>query len=148
MNPYFRAFSGPVDWNWMRKHVPVLRVEDTSGIVAIDLEKNETVGMVLFDNWTRNSVQSHIAITDSRVLKYGFIQECLDYVFNVRGKKKLYGLVAGDNIKALKLDKHIGFVEVARLNEAYDDGVDYVILEMTRESSKYIPEPAKLAVNG
>lgn len=139
MKPFFRAFLGPVDWDWMQKHVPVLRVEDTTGMTAIDLETNETVGMVIFDNWTKNSVQSHIAIENTMLLKYGFIQECLDYVFNVRGKKRMYGLVAGNNDKALKLNKHIGFTEVARLNEAFDDDIDYVILELKHGASKYIP---------
>lgn len=148
MNPYYRAFFGEYDWGWFKQRVPLLRVEDTKGITAIDLDANKTVAMVILDNWTQNGVQCHIAIDDPMVLRHGFLEECMDYVFNVCGKKKAWGLIPADNEKALKLNKHMGFVEVVRLKDGYADGVDSVIMEMTRETSKYIPEPAKLAANG
>ena len=38
----FRSFVGEYDWGWVQQQVPILRIEDTCGLMAIDTEKNET----------------------------------------------------------------------------------------------------------
>lgn len=139
MKVEFRSFDGPFDWGWVNLQVPILRVEDTSGIMAIDSEKNETVGACIFDNWTPNSVQAHFMIASPLVLKHKFIEEILDYVFNVQGKKVMYGLVPGNNEAALKLNKHLGFTEVIRLEEAFAPEVDYVLMELKKENCRLLP---------
>jgi len=139
MNIYFRAFHGPTDWGWVNAQVGILQVEDTSGIMAIDTDTNETVGACICDNWTNNSVQSHFMVSSSMVLKHGFVEECFDYIFNACERKYMYGFVPGNNTKALCLNKHMGFTELLRLPEAYADGVDYVVMELKRENCKYLP---------
>lgn len=140
MNLYFRAFHGPSDWGWVNEQVPILQVEDTSGIIAIDLDKNETVGACITDNWTRNSVQCHFMISSPMVLRHGFIEECFDFIFNHCDRRYIYGFVPSDNEKALKLNAHMGFTEILRLPEAFADGVDYVVMECTRANCKYLPK--------
>ena len=138
MKPAFRMLL-PQDWLWVRKRILVLLTEDVKGVVAVDL-KDQLLGAIILDNWTQNSVQCHIAIDSPMLLKHGFLQECMDYVFNTCKRKIAYGVVPSDNEKALKLNRHMGFVEVARLKDSVSDGVDSVILEMTRQTSNYIPE--------
>ena len=139
MKPYLREFHGPTDWGWVNEQVPILRVEDTCGLVMIDLEKHATVAAVVMDNITPNSVQCHFMLTDPMALRHGFLQECFDLIFNHMDKKFIYGLVPGNNDKALKLNEHIGFTEKCRMPEAFKDGVDYVIMELKRENCKYLP---------
>lgn len=147
MNLIFRPFDGPTDWGWVNQQVPILQVEDTSGIVAEDTTTGERVGACVFDNWTPNSVQCHFALTSPMVLRHGFLEVCFDYVFNFGGKRYMYGLVPGDNAKALKLNRRLGFTEEARLPEAFKDGVDYVLMQLRREDCKFLP-PMEAVANG
>ena len=140
MNLHFRAFHGDTDWGWVNQQVPIIQCIDTCGIMAIDLDKNETVGAMILDNFTDNSVQAHFMISKPTVLKYKFLEECYDYVFNVAGKKFMYGLVPGDNKKALKMNKHMGWTEKCRLEDGFSDGVDYVLMELKKENCRYLPD--------
>ena len=136
----FRLFSGEHDWGWVQQQVGVLRVEDTAGIMAIDVDTNTTVGGCIMDNFTSNSVQCHFMVTSPMVLKHGFLEECFDFVFNHIDRKFIYGMVPSDNEKALRLNAHMGFTEVLRLPEAFRDGVDYVVMQLRREDCKYLPK--------
>lgn len=139
MNIHFRQLHGPSDWGWINEQVGVLQCEDTTGLIAIDLDSNTTVGACVLDNFTANSVQAHFMVASPLVLRHGFLEECFDYCFNYRRLKYMYGMVPADNAKALKLNKHMGFTERLRLPEAYADGVDYVVMECTRDNCKYLP---------
>jgi len=134
----FRKFHGPQDWGWINQQVGILRCEDTDGIMAIDTDTNETVGACIMDNWTQNSVQCHFMISSPLVLKHDFLGCCYDFMFNVKGVKYIYGLVPANNEKAVKLNAHMGFTEKARLEEAYETGVDYLLLELKKENCKYL----------
>lgn len=139
MKVVFRAFYGPSDWGWVNQQVAILRVEDTCGIMAVDDEADETVGACIMDNWTKNSVQCHFMVSSPMVLRHGFLEECFDFLFNECGMQYIYGLVPGDNEKALRLNAHMGFTERVRLKDAFADGVDYVLMELKRENCRYVP---------
>lgn len=84
------------------------------------------------------------------VLRHGFIEECLWYAFTVGGCLKMFGHIREDNAPALKLARHIGFKEVARLDDAHDVGVADVIVELHRDNTRYwCPAPeARRVANG
>jgi len=144
----YRLFHGPSDWGWVQQQVGILRCEDTTGIMAIDPETNETVGACILDNWLENSVQGHFIMTDSRVAKNGALEFCFDYIFNNCGKKRIYGFMAGDNLKGLKFSEYLGFEVKARFDEGFKDGVDYLLLELKRENCKFIGQDEKVADYG
>lgn len=134
----YRLFHGPSDWGWCQQQVSILRCEDTTGIMAIDSETNETVGACILDNWLENSVQGHFMFTNSEVVKLGVVEFCFDFIFNECGRKRVYGFVAGDNPKGLSVAEYMGFKVKARFDEGYKDGVDYLLLELKREDCKFI----------
>jgi len=134
----FRAFRGASDWEWVNKQVGILRVEDTSGIMAIDAKTLETAGACILDNWTDNSVQTHFMISSPLVLRGGFLEECYSYVFNHCNKKYMYGMVPANNVKAIKFNEHMGWTVKMVLPEAYADGVDYLVMELKRENCKFL----------
>ena len=134
MDIQFRKFEGFHDWGWVQKQVPVLRSEDTSGIMAVDLATNTTVGACIMDNWSANSVQCHFMITTPLVLKHGFLECCFGYMFETEGRTAVYGQVPSNNTKALKFNKHMGFTEKCVLEGAYAPNVDYIIMEMRKEN--------------
>ena len=71
------------------------------------------------------------------VLKHGFVDFCLDYVFNKEGKNIMYGLVPSKNTKALKFNKHIGFTEKCVLEGAFKRDEDYILMELKKDNAKY-----------
>ena len=140
MNVGIRFFNGEMDWDWVQRRLPILRVEDTGGLVAYNKDNDELLAACIWDNWTRNSVQCHFLIQNKIVLKHGFVEEIADFIFNHQGKKFIYGMVPGDNAKAMKLNKHMGFTEKMRLEDAWADGVDYVVMELRKENCRYLPK--------
>ena len=137
MKPFFRRMQTDKDWEDVNRLLPILRVEDTTGIVAVNSE-GVLVAACVMDNWTENSVQCHLLLDDISVIRYGFLDLCFDFIFNRNGRKVMYGLVPGNNSKALKLNKHLGFTEKCRFEGAFEDNVDYVIMELKKENCKYI----------
>jgi len=124
------------DWQAVTKHIPVLRVQDTQGVLA--WVKEELVGAVILDSWNHSGVSAHFLLRKPFLLRHGFLERCLNFIFNVRKKKYIYAQVASNNEKALKLDKHLGFVEVARMVDGYDDGIDYILMELAKENCRHL----------
>ena len=143
MRVAFRAFHGPSDWAWIKSQINPLQVEDTSGIIAINADTGAHVGACVLDNWTYNSVQAHFTVTSSMVLRHGFLQECVNYVFNVAGKSAVYGFVPASNTKAIKLNTHMGFTEVFRIPEGFGEGVDYIAMQMLKENCRVLPDTSE-----
>ena len=140
MSPHFRFINLNQDWAWINAQIAVLRVEDTCGIIAIDDDTGEKLAVCVMDNWTHNSVQCHIAVPKVMVLRHNFLECCCDFIFNEVGLSKMYGQVPSNRPKAVKFNEHMGFTEKFRLEEAHAKGVDYIIMEMTKENCKYLQE--------
>lgn len=138
MNIGFRFMDGATDWGWIRKHVEVLRVEDTSGIVAVDSNTGELLAACVLDNWTPNSVQCHLVIANPLVFKHGYAERVYGYVFNEKDISKMIGTVPSNNTKAIKLNKHFGFTELVCIADVFREGVGCVLMELKRENCKYL----------
>jgi hypothetical protein len=137
-----RFFDGQTDWAWVQEQVGILRVEDTGGMIGYDEDTGEILAACMWDNWTANSVQCHFMTTNPIVFKHGFAQEVFDYIFHYKERKFIYGMVPGDNEKALKINEHFGFTEKMRLPDAWADGIDYVVVELKKENCRYLPQEA------
>jgi hypothetical protein len=143
VNLEFRMLSNQYEWNWINSLIGVLRTEDTTGIIAIDLDTDLPVGACIMDNWTRTSVQAHFALTKPMAIRHNFLECCFNYIFVERDKTRVYGLVPGNNKKAIKFNPHIGFTLKTSLEDGYDTGIDYLIFEMKRENCRFIEQPAQ-----
>lgn len=133
MRVVYRGFNGAVDWTWVNSYVGIQRVEDTGGIMAVDENTGDTVGACIFDNWTANSVQTHFVLANPLVLRHKFLDTCYEFIFNIMERKYMYGLVPGNNIKAIKLNKHMGWTVKTVLPEAFADGIDYLLMQLTKK---------------
>ena len=60
-----------------------------------------------------------------------------DYPFNILKVNVILAAVASTNIEALKLDRHLGFIDKAYIEDAHIDG-DLVILAMRRENCRWL----------
>jgi hypothetical protein len=132
----FRALDLHYDYDYVKTLIEAVICDDTKGIVAE--RDGRRVGAVLFDSWTLNSVQVHIGIEDPLVFKHGLHREVCVYAFLTCGTKMMLGLVPSNNAKAIKLNTHFGFEEVARIKDALEDGVDYIIMQLNKSECKYL----------
>ena len=132
MSVYFKPMDKQHEWEWIWSRARPMWMRDTTGLVAIN-EKAEIQAMCIFDSFTPDACSTHFAIDNPMVIRRGFFHAVANHIFNTCGKKRFFGLLPGDNEKALKLDKHIGMVEVARIPHGYREGVDYIVLGMDRK---------------
>lgn len=141
---HFTPLTTPHEWQWFKERTHVISCEDTQGIVAYR-ETGAIAGMVVFDTWTDSSVNVHFAIDDPACIRRGLFRETAIHAYHVGGKKRLFGLVPSNNTKALRLNKKIGFTEVARVPDAIDDGVDYIVMRLNKEDCRWLPALLKEA---
>lgn len=133
------------DWGYVKKYASAIACEDTCGIVAIDLDTGKQLAAAVFDMFTPNSAQTHIVMTNPIVLRHKFLESAAEFVFIHAKRNVIYGLVPADNVKAVKFDKHIGFVEQIRLKDGFKKGVDYIIFEMRKENCRWLTQQHRAA---
>jgi hypothetical protein len=133
MKPIFVSMDYDHDWALIRHRLGLKWVEDTRGIVAIDLETKKRVAAAIFNNWTWSSVQVHLWIENPLVLRHGFFQEIYQFAFVTGGRDSLIGMVPEHIDEAVKLNKHIGFKEIGRIPGGYRDDEAFIIMQGTRE---------------
>jgi hypothetical protein len=138
----FKPLTENFEWAWMQKQARPIRCEDTQGIVAYD-EHGKIVAMAAFDGFTADSCNAHVAITNPLVIRAGFLNEVFRHLFVVCDRKRVFGLVASNNRKALNFDLKIGFTEVARIPDGYETGVDYVVVRLDKEDCRWIEHPVQ-----
>tara|TARA_R110002020_G_scaffold230092_5_gene440880 strand:+ start:4756 stop:5190 length:435 start_codon:yes stop_codon:yes gene_type:complete len=144
MKVEFRSLTfGDITWFKERNHINVM--EDTVGIVAMDEDTHEILAMCIMDSWTKTSVQVHQVIENPMVLRHGFFEEISHFVFVTSWRRVMVGLVPANNEKAIKLNKHIGFSEVARIRNGYDTDIDYIIMEMRDEDCQFLKRDREAA---
>jgi len=122
-------------WPWVTQRAKPVLCEDTKGIVATRGPK--IAGAAIFDNWTQTSCQGHIIIEDPRITRKLY-RASFDYVFNQAGRRIFLGLTPGDNTRALRLAKGMGFSAVHRIKDGYRLGVDYVLFELRKEDCRML----------
>ena len=83
---------------------------------------------VVFNNFNACNATAHIAVSKPNKLFLELLDHAIHYAFDVCGLRRLTGFVDADNSKALKLDKHIGFVEEGVMKQAGSEGQDVIVL--------------------
>lgn len=88
-----------------------------------------------FEGYNGATVRGHMAITGR--MNKEFIWFSFWYVFEQLKAHKLIGLVDSENTKAIRLDRHFGYVEEARINGGTPGG-DMIIFTMKKEQCIYL----------
>ena len=97
----------------------------------------EVKAVVAFDNVLDKSCQMHTAAIVPNWISKDLLWACFDYPFNILKVKVIIATVSSTNKEALKLDRHLGFVDKAYIEDAHIDG-DLVILAMRRENCRWL----------
>jgi RimJ/RimL family protein N-acetyltransferase len=97
----------------------------------------EVKAVVAFDNILDKSCEMHTAAIVPNWISKDLLWASFDYPFNILKVKVILATVASTNTEALKLDRHLGFVDKAYIEDAHIDG-DLVILAMRRENCRWL----------
>ena len=132
----FKPLTLPAEWDWMQQRAHPLCCEDSQGLVAYQAPGVIAACCVL-DGFTAHSCNAHLAIDNPLAIRAGFLTEVFQHAFGVCGLQRMFGLVTGDNKKALKFNLKIGFTEVTRIPDGFKTGVDYVVVRMDRDNCRW-----------
>ena len=119
---------------WLCSRTGGTYVPDSERYIGLETD-GKIVAVAGYADYNGASIRVHLAIEGKltpEFVKFGF-----EYPFKQLGVKKLIGLVASTNKKALKLDKHFGYVEEAVIKDAVPDG-DLHILTMTKDQCRFL----------
>lgn len=106
---------------------------------------DDIAAMAVFDSFTVDACSVHLAVDNPMVLRHGLFEAIAFHLFEICGRTRIFGLVPDNNAKALKLDEHIGFKEVARIPHAVSEDVGYVVLELHKRDCRFLPEELREA---
>lgn len=116
----------------------VISPSDDLRFIAHANADNQIDAVVAYNGFNHRVCSMHVCGDGGHWIDRQMLRVCFDYAFNHCNCVAVYGQVAANNEKALRLDKHLGFREVFRLQDAVSDGVDLVILEMRRDQCRWL----------
>lgn len=131
----------PQDIYEVQRHMPFAASQNQTGIVAYDDNTSEYAAIFIAQEWTATAAFVHQVIMKPMVIRHGWFEEIANYMFTHAARIKLFGMAAETNWKALNVMEKLGFKEKARLEDGYDMGVDFVLMELKREECPYWIEP-------
>ena len=99
--------------------------------------------VVAYTNIQSKSCAMHTASIMPNWISKDLLWAAFDYPFNKLGVNVILAAVSSTNEEALKLDRHLGFVDKAYIEDAHIDG-DLVILAMRRENCRWLDINAPL----
>jgi len=122
----------------------VLGTQFDKETMCIGQEIDGEIGAVIaYTNFQEKSCCMHVASVSPNWISRDLLWACFDYPFNKLGVNVILAAVASTNEEALKLDRHLGFVDKAYIEDAHLDG-DLVILAMRRENCRWLDIKAPL----
>lgn len=95
------------------------------------------LGGVIFNGYTRASINLHMAGFDDKWANRDLIWCVFHYAFVQLGVKKVFGQVPASNNRALAVNKKLGFKEEARISDVFEDG-DLVVVAMYKEDCRWL----------
>jgi len=136
-------------WNalaaFMQQRAGVDPSQGTKYLGWVDMEEKKLAVGVAFNGFMGNLCQIHVAMAENySYTPKEMLREVFQFAFDGMKRELLIGVVSSLNKKAMKFDKHLGFVEHSRFKKAlYNKTADLIILTMTPEQCKYY-EPHKI----
>lgn len=106
---------------------------------TIGLERDgELVAVVVYNFFSGADIAMHIAaVPGRRWMTRGLLRAAFRYPFVQLEVQRVTGYVPASNAEALRLDRHLGFVEEGRMREALPGGEDVIVLGMLRRECRW-----------
>ena len=106
-------------------------------IVISRLSNEELVGGVLYNGYTRASINMHVAAFSPRWGSRDILWVCFDYPFNQLGCKKVFGQVPSKNEHALEFNLKLGFKIETLIPDVFPED-DLLVVSMVREDCRWL----------
>lgn len=124
---------------WALERYPDAAVDGDTHALGYEID-GKLVVVCLFNGFTRWECNIHVVTDGSRRwCSRGFLAAVFAYPFRQLGLQRVTALVPAKNTDALVLDIRLGFKPEGVKRAAYGDD-DLVVLGMTRDSCKWLPE--------
>lgn len=121
--------------SWLSNKLGEKLPENTT---CIGQEKDgNLIAVIGYCGFRAKSCLMHVAAIDENWISKDLLWATFDYPFNKLGVSVILATVSSNNKEALKLDRHLGFVDKAYIEDAHEDG-DLVILAMRRENCRWL----------
>lgn len=143
MSLHVRA-AGPEGLKFLAQALGLAVTSGFTAIEALHADTGHVVGMVGFDRWTDNSAEMHVWLAQPSATR-ALLWPAFHYLFEQQNRGVAIGVVAASNARALRMDKHVGFVEVARIKDGKAQGEDLVLLELRKENCKWLKRTTRRA---
>jgi RimJ/RimL family protein N-acetyltransferase len=124
---------------WVAGKIPGFNLGVTP-YTAIGLanELGDLIAGVIFDNYTRQNINLHVAAIGRRWMTKEFLCEVFRYPFIQLGVQRVTGLVPITNGRAVNFDLRLGFTHEGTMRAFLPDGEDLLILGMLREECRWL----------
>ena len=120
------------DWANKRSKLP-----DFADAVCLGQKFEDVRAVVQYCGFNGKSCLMHIVSEGNGWMTKNFLWAAFDFPFNKLGVSVILATVSSNNKEALQLDRHLGFVDKAYIEDAHEDG-DLVILAMRREDCRWL----------
>lgn len=121
--------------------VRLYKSEDLRYICRVEggVAEGRLVAVVAFNGFSGRTCFIHCA-GDGNWITREFLREAFEYAFKTCDCIQIFGTVAGDNLRALKLNKHLGFEVLHRLRHGWDEETDLVFMGMHKTQCRWLTE--------
>lgn len=131
---------------FLRHHAQVQPSVDMQCIAWVNEEQKLAI-VVGFGGFMGSIAQIHTAYAEGwHFTPRSMLRAVFGYAFNDLKREMLLGIVNSKNVKAMRMDLHLGFREIFRLPGMHDDGGDIVILAMRKDECRYLDKSAPSVV--
>lgn len=133
----FRVVAAPREaWSWLTERVGLTPTPSARAIAAVAPD-GRVRGMVLYDGWTENSVEAHMAV-DTPAAWRALVRPAFEYPFVQGGRGVLIGRIRESNVASLRMATHLGFDVLARIRDGAKVGEDLVLVQMRKEDCPWL----------
>lgn len=120
---------------WVRRAVGGLTA-GAKGIAAIRSD-GTVAGVVAYDLWTPAGCRMHLAMETPAATRT-LLRAAFAYPFGELGLRLVTAAIPSHRGKAVRFATRLGFSEVHRTKDGWDEGSDIVHLELRREACRYL----------
>ena len=132
----FKALDQQVEWEWFLERNEIIQCGDSQGIVAYDEQGIQA--MCVADSFSMDGCKLHFVVVDGADIYPWFTQEVARHIYVTCDRKRAFGYLSQNNKKALAAAEFMGVTEVARIPDAIREGVDQIVLCLTREDCRWL----------
>ncbi len=122
-------------WEFLQERIGIPYSTDLICIGRV--RDSKLIAVVGYNNFTGTSCHMHMAGDDTRWMNRGFTLAAFSYPFETLGLTMVFGIVPSGNIRALGIDRKLGFRELIYIPGAHPDGGIH-ILQMKREECRWL----------